>query len=129
MLLSCESKELRNWLSNFAKAAGLWAVAEMVFFQTTASAFSLSEAPNLRAKHLPGGAAGIFLATAPAPKIRLAGLRANLTAETPNGVATEQRAVNTLAQLLKGHFAQSEKFAVQNGEGVKKREGDDFYPQ
>ena len=52
-----------------------------------------------------------------------------LTAEAPNGPATEQRAVNALAQLLKGYLAQTEKFAVANGEGVKQGEGDNFYPQ
>ena len=51
------------------------------------------------------------------------------TAEAPNGPATEQRAVNALAEFLQRHLAQSEKFAVHNGKGVKEREGDDFYPQ
>jgi hypothetical protein len=52
-----------------------------------------------------------------------------LTAEAPNGPATEQRAVNALAQLLKGYPAQTEKFAMANSEGMKKRESDDFDPQ
>ena len=52
-----------------------------------------------------------------------------LIAQAPNESATEQRAVNALAQLLKRHRAQSEKLAMHNGKDVKERECDDFYPQ
>ena len=52
-----------------------------------------------------------------------------LSAEVRCGPTAEQRAVNPLAQLLKRYLAQTEKFAMANGEGVKKGEGDDFYPQ
>src|SRR5207249_10739836 len=45
-----------------------------------------------------------------------------------NRRATKQRAINLLAHLLEGGFSQSEQFAMQNGKGVKEREGDDFYP-
>ena len=59
----------------------------------------------------------------------MSGALSGLTAQAPNGPATEQRAVNALAELLQRHLAQSEQFAVHNGKGVKEREGDDFYPQ
>jgi hypothetical protein len=52
-----------------------------------------------------------------------------LPAEKPAWRATEQRAVNLLAHLVECGLAQPEEFAVQNGKGVKEREGDDFDPE
>ena len=52
-----------------------------------------------------------------------------LPAEQQNRLTTQQGAIKLLADLVEGGQAQPEEFAVQNGEGMKEREGDNLDPQ
>ena len=43
--------------------------------------------------------------------------------------SAEQRPIEPFALFLKGDLAQAEQFAMENGKGVEKREGDQLEPQ
>jgi hypothetical protein len=51
------------------------------------------------------------------------------TAEALNRLTTKQRAINLFTHLVQRGVAQTEEFAMQNGKGVKEREGDDLNPE
>jgi hypothetical protein len=44
-------------------------------------------------------------------------------------LAAQQRAIELVAQFAQGGQAQAQAFAVQDGEGMKEREGDELDPQ